>query len=63
MRGCAFEVQDGELDELMQIARSLWWAEQGVLPEAGGLNDQAATYVDAAEELLALRGEITESKD
>lgn len=63
MSGCPFEMREGELKELMQVARSLWWAEQGMLPEAGGVNDQSASYVDAVEELLVLRQEITESKD
>lgn len=63
VRGCPFDMQEGNLRELMQLARSLWWVEQGVLPEAGGLSDQSASYVDAAEELLVLRQEITESKD
>jgi hypothetical protein len=51
-----------ELETLTRVAKCLGWAENGVLPEAGGLNDQAATFVDAVELLSHLRQQLTEEK-
>jgi hypothetical protein len=63
IRGCPFDIPPDELAQLQQVVRTLWWAEQGSLPEVGGLNDQAATYVDAAEFLARMRQEMIGGSD
>lgn len=62
MRGCPFDMAEEDFETAMAVIRSLWWVDQGVPPEGGGLNQQAATYVEAAEVLAHLRQDLTKAK-